>query len=115
MAYYDIFIAPIHADKRADYDAFLKASHEMILGYGATEVVDLWGDDVNDGKLTSLPMAVKLEAGEVVTAGYVIWPSKDVRDAGWEKMMSEAPEMEMPFDGKRMIFGGFSELMVSRG
>ena len=113
MAYYDIFLAPVSAEKRADYDAFLKASHAMILGYGATQDVDLWGDDVNDGKLTSLPMAVKLEEGEVVTAGWIIWPSKEVRDAGWGKMMSEEPEMEMPFDGKRMIFGGFAEMLVS--
>uniref|UniRef100_UPI0035632574 DUF1428 family protein n=1 Tax=Sandarakinorhabdus sp. TaxID=1916663 RepID=UPI0035632574 len=61
-----------------------------------------------------LPLAVKLEKGESVTAGYVIWPSKAVRDAGWAKMMSEGPDGEMPFDGKRMIFGGFSELLVSR-
>lgn len=114
MAYYDIFIAPVAADKREDYDGFLKATHAKIIGYGATEVVDLWGDDVMDGKLTSLPMAVKLEEGEVVTAGYVVWPSKDVRDAGWGRMMSEEADMEMPFDGKRMILGGFSEMLVSR-
>jgi uncharacterized protein YbaA (DUF1428 family) len=114
MAYFDIFLAPVAIDKRGDYDAFLKASHAMMLGYGATEVVDLWGDDVMDGTLTSLPMAVKLAEGEVVAAGYVIWPSKAVRDAGWGRMMSEEADMQMPFDGKRMVFGGFSEMLVSR-
>lgn len=115
MAYYDIFVAPIATSNRTDYEAFLKATHSMILGYGATEVADLWGDDVPEGKLTSLPMAVKLQEGEAVTAGWVVWPSKEVRDAGWAKMMAEQSEMEMPFDGKRMVFGGFSEMLISRG
>ena len=114
MAYFDIFIAPIAAERRDAYDDFLKKTHDKILGYGATEVVDLWADDVPDGKVTSLPMSVNLEEGEVVTAGYVIWPSKEVRDAGWARMMQEDSDMEMPFDGKRMIFGGFSEMLVSR-
>jgi uncharacterized protein YbaA (DUF1428 family) len=114
MAYFDIFLAPVSNDKREDYDAFLKKTHAQILGYGALEVVDLWAEDVPDGKLTSLPMAVKLEPGESVTAGYVVWPSKEARDAGWARMMSEDQDMEMPFDGKRMMFGGFSELLVSK-
>ncbi|APE43490.1 RNA signal recognition particle [Sulfitobacter alexandrii] len=114
MAYFDIFLAPVAKTNRQSFDAFLKKSHEMILGFGATEVVDLWGDDLPEGKLTSLPLAVKLEDGETVTAGWVVWPSKEIRDAGWAKMMSAEPDMEMPFDGKRMIFGGFSELLTSR-
>ena len=114
MPYYDIFIAPIAADKRRDYDTFVRETHAMIRGFGATELVDVWPDDVQDGTLTSLPMAVKLEPGEVVTAGWIVWPTKEVRDAGWAKMMSEETEMDMPFDGKRMIFGGFTEMLVTR-
>ncbi len=114
MPYYDVFLAPVSDAKRADYDGFLKQTHEQFIGYGATEVADLWGDDVPEGKLTSLRMAVKLEKGETVTAGWVVWPSKDVRDAGWAKMMSEEQNTQMPFDGKRMIFGGFSEMLVTR-
>ncbi|MFZ5961750.1 DUF1428 domain-containing protein [Thalassococcus sp. BH17M4-6] len=113
MAYYDIFLAPIANEKRADYDAFVEATQKMMLDLGATQVVDLWGDDVPDGKLTSLPLAVKLEEGESVAAGWVIWPSKEIRDTAWGKMM-EADDMgEMPFDGKRMMFGGFSEILSS--
>jgi uncharacterized protein YbaA (DUF1428 family) len=114
MAYHDIFLAPVSNAKRADYDAFLKQTHAQFIGYGATEIADLWGDDVPDGKLTSLPMAVKLEDGETVTAGWVTWPSKEVRDEGWEKMMADEQTVEMPFDGKRMIFGGFSEMLVTK-
>lgn len=114
MAYYDLFLAPVANDTRTTYQDFLAKTHRQFLGYGATEVADLWGDDVPDGKLTSLPLAVALKDGETVAAGWIVWPSKEVRDAGWAKMMSEDADMQMPFDGKRMIFGGFSELMVSR-
>ncbi|MDF1728139.1 MAG: DUF1428 domain-containing protein [Sulfitobacter sp.] len=114
MAYYDIFLAPVPESTRQDYAAFLKESHAMMVRLGATEVVDLWGDDVPEGKLTSFPLAVQLKEGEAVAAGWVIWPSKEVRDAGWGRMMSEEQDMKMPFDGKRMIFAGFSEMLVSR-
>ncbi|MBV7393148.1 DUF1428 domain-containing protein [Mameliella sediminis] len=114
MPYYDIFLAPVLDAKRADYDAFVKTTHEMFIGFGASEVVDLWPSDVPEGELTSLPLAVKLEAGESVAAGYIVWPSKEVRDAGWAKMMNDEPQFEMPFDGKRMIFGGFDELLRTR-
>ena len=62
-----------------------------------------------DGKVTSFPMAVKREENEVVVFSWVIWPDKAARDAAWQKMMDdpEMGEMKMPFDGKRMIFGGF--------
>ncbi|WP_323768951.1 DUF1428 domain-containing protein [Antarctobacter sp.] len=113
MPYYDLFLAPVADAKRADYEAFLDPMHKMFLGLGASEVVDLWADDVPDGKLTSLPLAVKLEEGESVASGYIVWPSKEARDAGWAKMMSDDSPMEMPFDGKRMVFGGFAELKRS--
>ena len=83
----------------------------MFLGLGATDIVDLWPSDIPEGQLTSLSMAVKLEDGESVIAGYVLWPSKEARDAGWGKMMADDTPMEMPFDGKRMIFGGFQPLV----
>ena len=114
MAYYDLFLAPVAEADRQDYAAFLEESHAMMMRLGAVEVVDLWGEDVPDGELTSLPLAVKLKEGEAVTAGWVIWPSKEVRDAAWGRMMSEEEEMQMPFDGKRMMMGGFGEMLVSR-
>lgn len=110
MAYYDFFLAPVSDAQRATYDAFVAAMQAQFIGYGATEVVDCWGDDVPDGTVTSLPLAVQLAEGESVAAGYVVWPSKAARDAGWASMMSEDNPMEMPFDGKRMIFGGFAEI-----
>ncbi|MBV6634565.1 MAG: DUF1428 domain-containing protein [Mameliella sp.] len=111
MPYYDIFLAPIQDDKKAAYGDFVKFTQEMFIGLGATDVVDLWPSDIPDGEVTSLPLAVKAQEGESVAAGYIVWPSKEVRDAGWGKMMSDEEPFDMPFDGKRMIFGGFEELL----
>jgi uncharacterized protein YbaA (DUF1428 family) len=77
--------------------------------------VDCWGDDVPDGKLTSFPMAVKKAADETVVVGWIVWPARAARDAGMKKAM-EDPRMQpdvmpMPFDGKRMIFGGFETIL----
>jgi uncharacterized protein YbaA (DUF1428 family) len=84
--------------------------------HGALRVVETWGDDVPEGKITSFPMAVKLEADETVVFSWIIWPNKDTRDTGMKASM-EDPDMdydsELPFDGKRMIFGGF-EIMFDQ-
>lgn len=69
------------------------------------------GDDVPESKLTSFPMAVKCEPGETVVFSWIVWPSREVRDAGMAKVMADprvqADANPMPFDGKRMIYGGF--------
>ncbi len=76
--------------------------------------MECWGDDVPDGKLTDFRGAVKAQEGEVVVFSWIEYPSKAVRDAANEKMMND-PRMkalgEMPFDGKRMIFGGFAPIL----
>jgi uncharacterized protein YbaA (DUF1428 family) len=112
--YIDGFIIPV---KRANKDAYLnmaKMAAEVWRDHGALEVIECWGDDVPDGKTTSFPLAVKLEADEVVVFSWVIWPSKDARETGNEKVMADPrmdPEnMEMAFDGKRLIYGGFTLL-----
>ena len=115
MAYFDLFVAPVAADAKDRYLDFTRKMQEMILSCGAVECVDLWGEDVPDGEVTSFPMAVKLKPGEVVASGYVIWPSKEVRDAGWGRIMEEAADIPMPFDGKRMVMGGFNEFHRSGG
>ena len=81
--------------------------------YGATRLVDAWGVDVPAGEVTDFHRAVQAKTDETVAFGWVEWPSKDANDAGWEKMMSD-PRMqgsEPPFDGKRMIFGGFRPIV----
>jgi len=113
MSYVDGFVAAVPNSKRDAYVKHATESAEMFRKYGAERVVECWGDDVPEGKLTSFPMAVKKEADETVVFAWITWPSKDVRDAAWKKIMDDQrmkPE-EMPFDGKRMIYGGFNVVL----
>ncbi len=77
--------------------------------------METWGEDVPDGKLTSFPMAVKKEATETVVFSWIEWASKAARDAAWAKIMEDprmSPEANpMPFDGKRLIYGGFQMIL----
>ncbi|MBZ4690800.1 DUF1428 domain-containing protein [Cereibacter changlensis] len=114
MSYVDGFLAAVPAAKREAYVAFATRAAAIFKEHGALKLVENWGDDVPEGKLTSFPMAVKLEEGEVVVFSWVIWPSKEARVKGWEAIMQD-PRMqeagEMPFDGKRMIYGGFETVL----
>ncbi|GAA6152866.1 DUF1428 domain-containing protein [Pseudoteredinibacter isoporae] len=115
MSYVDGFVAAVPVQNKADYLEHAEISAELFKEYGALNVVETWGDDVPDGEITSFPMAVKAEANEAVVFSWVIWPSKEIRDAGWQSMM-EDPRMQpednpMPFDGKRLIYGGFNLLL----
>ena len=115
MNYLDGFVAAVPA---ANKEAYLKHAADAAVvfkEYGALSVVENWGDDVPEGKLTSFPLAVKREEGEVVVFSWIEWPSKAVRDSAWEKVMAD-PRMDpsrapMPFDGKRMVYGGFQIIM----
>lgn len=113
MNYIDGFVAAVPV---ANKEAYLKHAADMAVvlkEYGALKSIEAWGDDVPEGKLTSFSMAVKREEGEVVVFAWVEWPSKAARDAGWEKAMQDTRmnNSEMPFDGKRMIYGGFQIVM----
>lgn len=112
MGYVDGFLVPVPADRRTDYRDLASQVAEVLL---ATRVVEGWGDDVPDGKVTDYKGAVKAQGGEEVVYSWIEWPSKDARVAGWEKAMQDPrmqPEqMSMPFDGKRMIYGGFAPLV----
>ncbi len=114
MNYVDGFVAAVKTDNRAAYLKHAQEVGQMFKEYGALSVVDCWGDDVPEGKLTSFPMAVKREPDETVAFGWVTWPSRAARDEAWAKLMADprmAPgAMAMPFDGKRMIYGGFEVL-----
>jgi uncharacterized protein YbaA (DUF1428 family) len=81
--------------------------------YGATRVVETWGDDVPEGKITDFRRSVQATPDETVVLSWVTWPDKAARDAGWAKMMQDSrmAAHDMPFDGKRMIYGGFEALL----
>ncbi len=109
MTYVDGFIAAVPAKNKADYITFNKLVGQLFKEHGALTVVDCWGDDVPEGKVTSMPMAVKRQEDEVVVFSWITWPSKEARNAGMDKAMKD-PRMQgnkMPFDGQRLIFGGF--------
>ena len=115
MTYVDGFVAAVPTANRAKFKKHAEDAAELFREHGAVTVVECWGDDVPEGKLTSFPMAVKREADETVVFSWIIWPSKEVRDAAHKKVMAD-PRMQpdknpMPFDGKRMIFGGFEVLV----
>ena len=109
MRYVDGFVIPVPAGNKEAYLASARKMTSVLKRLGALRVVDCWGTDVPDGRVTDFKRAVAAQGGEAVALGWVEWPSKEVRDKG-NKAMMEDPEMKsmaMPFDGKRMIYGGF--------
>ena len=110
MDYVDGFVAPVALADKEKYVAYARQAALIFREHGALRVVECWGDDVPPGKLTSFPLAVQLKEGETVVFSWITWPSKAVRDAGMGAFMQD-PRMaalgDMPFDGKRLIFGGF--------
>ena len=114
MTYVDGFVAAVPTADRDAYVKHCQVAGQVLRELGALSVVDCWGDDVPEGKLTSFPMAVKREANETVVLGWITWPSRAVRDVGMKQVMDDPRlrDLPMPFDGKRMIYGGF-EMIAS--
>src|SRR6478672_5929595 len=114
MNYVDGVVVAVPTANREAYRAHAQKTAAMIRECGALSVVECWGDDVPDGKLTSFPMAVKCQPDETVVFSWITWPSRAARDEGWKKIMAD-PRMQstdtMPFDGKRMIYGGFQTIL----
>jgi uncharacterized protein YbaA (DUF1428 family) len=116
-AFIDGFVLPVpHANKQAYNDMAEKASRKFE-EYGALRVVEAWGDDIPDGKLTDFRRSVQAKEDENVVFSWIEWPDKATRDQGWDKLMKD-PDMQpdhanMPFDGMRMFWGGFEPIVDS--
>ncbi len=114
--YVDGFVIPLPKDKVAAYRRIARKFGALWIQHGALEVHECVGDDVKPGKLTSFPQAVKLKADEVVVFSWIVFKSRRHRDAVNKKVMADplmaqvSPE-QMPFDGKRMFWGGFKEIV----
>jgi len=115
MDYIDGFVAAVPTANRERYTLHAKAVAAVFKEHGALRVVECWGDDVPQGKVTSFPMAVQCKDDETVVFSWITWPSRNARDAGMKKVMEDArmqPDKNpMPFDGKRLIYGGFQILV----
>ena len=120
MTYIDGFVTPVAADVTEEaYRRFAAQAAPILREHGALRVVEGWGDDVPDGELTDFRRAVQAADGETVVFSWIEWPDRATRDAGMAKMMAD-PRMQpdvmpMPFDGRRMIYGGFRMLLDDRG
>lgn len=116
MAYFDFMVIPIPNDNLKAYRALVKKSAAAWKRAGALAYVEAIADDVKEGKVTSFQKSVKLKAGETVGCAYLIFESKAHRNKCWKKIMNDPFMKEfdpktMPFDGKRMFFGGFKPLV----
>lgn len=115
MSYIDGFVTAVPTANKQKYIAHATQTASIFKEHGALKVVECWGDDVPEGKVTSFTMAVKRKDDETVVFSWIVWPSRAVRDQAWEKVMADprlSPETHpMPFDGKRLIYGGFESIL----
>ena len=118
MTYVDGFIVPVPKNKVKDYVKIAKVASKVWKDHGALEYIECVADDVAMGKWTSFPRSVKLKKNETVIFSYIVYKSRSHRDRVMKKVMSDprlAKMMDpkkMPFDGKRMIWGGFKTAIL---
>ena len=121
MSYVDGFVVPVPRERLADYRRLARKADKVWREYGALHYVECVADDVQPGKLTSFPQAVKLRPDEVVVFSWIVYRSRRERDRINRKFMSD-PRLhkymdpkKMPFDGKRMFWGGFKTFVSLQG
>lgn len=120
MTYIDGFVIAVPTANKDKFEAHARKGDSVFIELGATRVLECWGDDIPDGQQTDFRRAVKATPDETVVFSWIEWPDKTTRDAAMTRMDELMKTDErfseeknpMPFDGKRMIFGGFSALMV---
>ncbi len=123
MSYMDGFVIAVPTANKDKFIAHAKMADGLFIELGATRVIECWGDDVPPGKLTDFRRAVQAEDDESVVFSWVEWPDKATRDAAMKTMMSpdfnddrmNPQKNPMPFDGKRLIFGGFAPVVEVTG
>lgn len=127
MSYIDGFVIAVPTANRQKFIDHAKNADGVFIDLGATRVIECWGDDVPDGKTTDFRRAVQAKDDETVVFSWVEWPDKDTRDAAMKTMtdwmenpQKSDPRMDpeknpMPFDGKRLIYGGFAPLVEDEG
>lgn len=118
MTYVDGYLIPVALAKKQAYVEMARVGAAVFIDHGALQVVETWGDDMMRGKTTDFFMAVKAEADENVVFSWIMWPSKEARDAGNAAAMKDprfdAMEGQNVFDGKRLIFSGFQTIVDAK-
>jgi len=112
--YVNGFIMPVPRDNKEAYREMTERHAAIFREYGALRLVQAWGDDVPEGKVTDFHRAVKAEPNEAVVFAFIEWPSKQANVEAWDKMMKDErmqPSSDAPFDGKRMFWGGFEVIL----
>lgn len=117
MKYVDGFVLAVPTANKDKYLSHAKTAAAVLKEHGALEVVECWGDDVPEGKVTSFSLAVQRKEDETAVFSWILWPSRAARDEGWKRAM-EDPRMDpkknpMPYDGQRLIYGGFEMILQS--
>jgi uncharacterized protein YbaA (DUF1428 family) len=113
MSYIDGCVIAVPTAKKEEYIAHARVMDALFKEFGALSCVETWGNDIPDGKVTDFKRAVQATADETVVLSWITWPDKATRDAAWAKGMEDErmKNVTMPFDGKRMIFGGFDVVL----
>lgn len=109
MDYIEGFVAPVPRANKQRYIEHAEQAAALFKEHGALKLVECWGDDVPSGDITSFPQAVQCKDDEIVVFSWVVWPSRAARDRGMKLIQSD-PRMAdnpMPFDGSRLMYGGF--------
>lgn len=124
MSYIDGFVIAVPTANRQKFIDHAKLGDSVFIDLGATRVIECWGDDVREGKVTDFRKAVQATDDETIVFSWIEWPDKETRDAAYAKMTDwmEHPEKAdprmdpqknpMPFDGKRLIYGGFTPIVT---
>ncbi|MEH6701943.1 DUF1428 domain-containing protein [Parasphingorhabdus sp.] len=124
MSYIDGFVIAVPTANKQKFIDHANTADSMFIDMGATRVIECWGDDVSEGSTTDFRKAVKANEDESIVFSWIEWPDKATRDAGMAKLEAAMedpdnadPRMDpvknpMPFDGKRMIFGGFQPVVT---
>lgn len=123
MSYIDGFVIPVPTARRQEFIDHAHTADSVFVELGALRVIECWGDDIPDGKLTDFRRAVQATADESVVFSWIEWPDRATRDAAMARMEElmktderfSAEKNPMPFDGRRLIFGGFAPVVDLRG
>ena len=123
MSYVDGYLMAVPTANKEKFITHAARMDDVFIEFGAMRVVECWGDDVPEGEVTDFRRAVNAEPGETVVLAWVEWPDRSTRDAANEKIEAlwqtdprfDSEKNPMPFDGKRLVFGGFSPVLDISG